>query len=422
MRPLDYLTARLPDGMTTILLIGTLDTKGFEIGYCRDKLLAIGATPLVLDSGILGEALAVVADYPREVVAEAAGSNIDALRNAGSRGAAVEKMQVGVRAVTLDLLKQSRLDGVLCLGGAEGAVMGSTAMRALPLGIPKVIVTPIASGKRHFGILVGDRDMVVMHSVVDILGLNPISTVIYDNACGAVFGMAQYGSRFTPPTPGSKFVGVTMLGQSTPGVMVMKDKLAQHGYECMIFHANGVGGPAMEEFAELGTFVGVVDYTTNELACLQVGGFHTPPPNRLERVGTVGLPQVVVPGNVDLTTHGVPDAVPFHLRNRPTYYHNPEMTLVRTLKDEMAAIGQMMVRKLNAATGPVVVVVPTQGLSNPNRPGGVFWDPEADAALLAELKNGLRAEIPLIVVEAHLNDAAFANCVADEFLKLMIPS
>lgn len=196
-----------------------------------------------------------------------------------------------------------------------------------------------------------------------------------------------------------------MLGQSTPGVMVMKDKLAQHGYECMIFHANGVGGPAMEEFAELGTFVGVVDYTTNELACLQVGGFHTPPPNRLERVGTVGLPQVVVPGNVDLTTHGVPDAVPFHLRNRPTYYHNPEMTLVRTLKDEMAAIGQMMVRKLNAATGPVVVVVPTQGLSNPNRPGGVFWDPEADAALLAELKNGLRAEIPLIVVEAHLNDA-----------------
>lgn len=203
MRPLDYLTARLPDGMTTILLIGTLDTKGFEIGYCRDKLLAIGATPLVLDSGILGEALAVVADYPREVVAEAAGSNIDALRNAGSRGAAVEKMQVGVRAVTLDLLKQSRLDGVLCLGGAEGAVMGSTAMRALPLGIPKVIVTPIASGKRHFGILVGDRDMVVMHSVVDILGLNPISTVIYDNACGAVFGMAQYGSRFTPPHQGA---------------------------------------------------------------------------------------------------------------------------------------------------------------------------------------------------------------------------
>lgn len=405
----------------TILLIGTLDTKGVEIAYCRDKLREWGAQPRVLDSGILGEPLGCVADFPREQVAEASGSKLDALRNAGSRGAAVERMREGVKSLTLELFRQGRLDGVLCLGGAEGAVMGATAMRALPLGVPKVVVTPIASGKRHFGILVGDRDMLVMHSVVDILGINPVSRVVYDNACAAVWGMATHGSRFTPAEAGKRYVGVTMLGQSTPGVMALRDRLAEHGYECVIFHANGVGGPAMEEFAELCTFAGVVDYTTNELACLQVGGFHTPPANRLERVGALGLPQVVVPGNVDLTTHGVPDAVPFHLRNRPTYYHNPEFTLVRTLRDEMAAIGEMMARKLNAASGPVTVVVPTQGLSNPNRPGGVFWDPEADAALVAELRQHLRAGIPLITVDAHLNDAAFAQRVAEEFLKLMRP-
>jgi uncharacterized protein (UPF0261 family) len=403
----------------SILLIGTLDTKGVEIGYCRDRLRSLGARPVVLDSGILGEALAITADFSREDVARAAGHTIDKLRHIGSRGAAVERMKEGVKRITLDLLQQDRLDGVLCLGGAEGAIMGSTAMRALPLGVPKLIVTPIASGRRHFGMLMGDLDITVMHSVVDILGLNPISTVVYDNACGAVLGMAQFGSRFKPAAPGSRFVGVTMLGQSTPGVMALRDRLAQHGYECVIFHANGIGGPAMEQFAEMGTFIGVVDYTTNELSHLQVGGFHMPPPNRLERVGAIGLPQVVVPGNVDLTTHGVPSAVPEALRSRPLYYHNPEMTLVRTLKDEMAAIGAMMARKLNQAKGPVVVMVPTGGLSQPNRPGGVFWDPEADAALLAALKADLRPSIPLIAVDAHLNDASFAERVADEFLKLM---
>jgi uncharacterized protein (UPF0261 family) len=162
-----------------------------------------------------------------------------------------------------------------------------------------------------------------------------------------------------------------------------------------------------------------VDYTTNELACAQVGGFHVPPPSRLERVGALGLPQVVVPGNVDLTTHGAPAAVPEHMKSRPLYYHNPEFTLARTLKDEMAAIGATMARKLNQAKGPVVVMVPTSGLSQPNRPGGVFWDPEADAALLEALRAGLRPDIPLIAVAAHLNDAAFAERVADEFLKLM---
>jgi len=401
----------------SILLIGTLDTKGVEIGYTRDRLRALGAQPIVLDSGILGEPIAIRADIPREQVAEAAGSTIDALRAAGTRGAAVEKMKEGVRKVTLDLLAQGRLDGVLCLGGAEGAVMGATAMKALPLGLPKVVVTPIASGRRHFGPLVGDRDILVMHSVVDILGINPISRVVYDNAAAAVYGMAKHGTRFAPDENG-KYVALTMLGNTTKGVMRVRDRLAERGFEAVIFHSNGVGGPAMEQLAEQATFVGVIDYTTDELSDTLVGGFHTAPPDRLERVGALGLPQVVVPGCIDFTVHGPRDAVPERLRDRPAYYHNPEFTLVRLIWDEMIEIGRIMARKLNAARGPLVVVVPTRGLSIPNVPGGAFWDPDSDAAFLDALRADLRKDIPLITVEAHINDVTFADAVADQFFKL----
>jgi len=401
----------------SILLIGTLDTKGVEIGYTRDRLRALGAQPIVLDSGILGEPIAIRADIPREQVAEAAGSTIDTLRAAGTRGAAVEKMKEGVRKVTLDLLAQGRLDGVLCLGGAEGAVMGATAMKALPLGLPKVVVTPIASGRRHFGPLVGDRDILVMHSVVDILGINPISRVVYDNAAAAVYGMAKHGTRFAPD-PNGQYVAITMLGNTTKGVMRVRDRLTERGFEAVIFHSNGVGGPAMEQLAEQGTFVGVIDYTTDELSDSLVGGFHAAPPDRLERVGALGLPQVVVPGCIDFTVHGPRDAVPERLRDRPAYYHNPEFTLVRLIWDEMIEIGRIMARKLNAARGPLVVVVPTRGLSIPNVPGGAFWDPESDAAFLDALRADLRKDIPLITVEAHINDAAFADTVADQFFKL----
>lgn len=402
-----------------ILLIGTLDTKGVEIGYTRDRLRAFGAQPIVLDSGILGEPIAITADIPREEVAVAAGSTIDALRAAGTRGAAVEKMKEGVKKIALDLLGQSRLDGVLCLGGAEGAVMGATAMKALPLGVPKVVVTPIASGRRPFGPLVGDRDILVMHSVVDILGINPISRVVYDNAAAAVYGMAQHGSRFAPDKQG-KYVALTMLGNTTKAVMHIRDRLAERGFESVIFHSNGVGGPAMEGFAEQGTFVGVIDYTTDELSDSLVGGFHAAPPDRLERVGAVGLPQVVVPGCVDFTVHGPRDAVPERLHGRPAYYHNPEFTLVRLTKEEEAEIGHRIAKKLNAARGKVVVVAPTRGLSIPNVPGGAFWDPDADAAFLEALRADLRGDIPLIPIEAHINDPVFSGRVADEFLRLVI--
>ena len=408
----------------TVALIGTLDTKGPEIAYLRDRCSDLGLETLVIDSGILGEPLGIKADFSREVVAKAAGSTIDALRQAGSRGAAVHEMMKGVRKVVLDLYAEGRLHGVACLGGAEGAVLGAHAMQALPIGVPKLLATPIASGKRHFGPLMGLRDVMVIHSIIDILGLNPISQTIFDNMAAALAGMVAYGHVLDFKTD-QRYVAVTMLGNTTKAVMAIKDRLAQAGIEAIIFHSNGVGGPAMEELAQQGLFIGVIDFTTDELADELVGGFHNGGPERLRPVGRLGLPQIVAPGCIDFTVHGRPDEIPAGLRGRPVYTHNPVFTLVRTLKPEMAELGRRFAERLNEARGPLKIVYPTQGLSIPSFPpnetqpqGGVFWDPEADAAFMAALRADLRPNIPILEYERHVNDPAFGVEVAELFLEM----
>jgi uncharacterized protein (UPF0261 family) len=343
------------------------------------------------------------------------------------------------------LCAAGKFDAMICLGGAEGSVLGAAAAKALPIGVPKIIVSPIASGQRRFGPFMGTRDVLVMHSVIDILGINPISTTVFDNAAAAIWGMLQHGHRLTTlhppapsPTPGrggadspsplvgeegggwgsEKYIAVTMLGNTTKGVMIVKDLLAEHGYEAVIFHSNGVGGPAMEELIAQGMFVGVIDFTTDELADPLLGGYHAAP-GRLEQAGAQGLPQVVVPGCVDFAVFGPRHAVPEALRERPAYYHNPEFTLVRLNRDEMAQVGATMARKLSAARGPVIVLVPLGGLSIPNVPGGAFYDPQADAAFRDALRAGLRPDILVREIDAHINDAAFARATAEAFLELM---
>lgn len=404
--------------MKSVLLIGTLDTKGPEIAYVRDRLVALGVPTVVADSGILGEPLDIVPDVTRAQVAERGGTTIDALRNAGSRGAAVHGMLAGLQGLALDLYGEGRLGGVLTLGGAEGAVLGASAMKVLPIGVPKIIVTPIASGRRRFGPLVGTRDVMVVHSVVDILGLNPISTTIFDNVAAAMAGMVANGHGLEDRAPRPR-VAMTMLGNTTRAVMTLRDLLAEHGLDTVVFHSNGVGGPAMEELAAQGLFVGVIDFTTDELADELVGGFHVAGPERLRRIGELGLPQIVVPGCIDFTVHGRPEEVPQRLQGRPLYTHNPEFTLVRTLRDEMAELGHIFAARLNVATGPVEVMVPTAGLSIPNVPGGVFWDPEADAAFLATLRDDIRPDIVVSTHPHHINDTAFAHAVANRFLALL---
>lgn len=403
-----------------IVLIGTLDTKGREIEYTRGALRRLGCRVTVVDSGILGEAHGCVADVSRAQVAAEAGYDIDELRNAGSRGKAVERMLEGVRAVCLRLLAEGRLDGALCLGGAEGAILGAAAMRALPVGIPKLIVSPSASGRRPFGDFVGTNDAVVMHSVVDILGLNPIARSVFDNAAAAVAGMARDGGGRLG-TLGPATVGLTMLGHTTPAVMRIRGRLEEAGYEPVVFHANGVGGPAMEDLARAGSIAAVVDYTLSELANSVMNGIHTTGPERLTVAGALGLPQVVVPGCADFFNQGAPSTLPVEYRGRKCYYHNPVATLVRLEPDEMAQLGRMIASRLNPSVGPVRVIVPTQGFSLADVPGGDLWDPEADAALVETLERELRPDIPFECVDTHVNDPELADLVTERFLAIAPP-
>lgn len=401
-----------------VVIIGTLDTKGPEIAYLRDRLQALGLSTTVVDSGILGEPVGIMPDISRAEVAEFGGTTIEALRSAGSRGKAVHGMREALKKLTLFLYQQGKLQAITSMGGAEGAVMGAAAMMQLPVGVPKVLVSPIASGKHYFDPLVGTSDIMVVHSIVDILGLNPIATTIFDNVAAALKGLVEYGHELRKPGPDEKYVAVTMLGNTTKAVMALKERLAEHGYEAVIFHSNGVGGPAMEELAEEGQFIGVIDFTTNETYDPMTGGIHDGGPNRLRRAGALGLPQVIVPGCIDFCVFHA-GSIPKELQGRPVYDHNPEYTLVRASKDEMIALGHLFAERLNPARGPVVIAVPTRGLSIPNVPGGPFWDPEADAAFLETLRKEIRADIPVLTYERHVNDPEFGREVASLFVDLM---
>jgi len=402
----------------TVVLIGTLDTKGPEMAYLRDRLQALDLQTIVIDSGILGEPLDIVPDIDHAQAATYGGTTIELLQQAGSRGKAVAGMREALKSLTLELFAGGKLDGIVSMGGAEGAVMGAAAMMVLPVGVPKVLVSPIASGYHFFEPLVGTRDMMVVHSVVDILGLNPIACTIFDNVAAALKGMLEYGHTLPRPEPGEKFVAVTMLGNTTKAVMALKEHLAAHGYEAVIFHSNGVGGPAMEELAEMGQFVGVIDFTTNEIYDPLVGGIHDGGPERLKRIGLLGLPQVVVPGCIDFSVWNA-GTVPAALQGRPIYDHNPEYALVRASHEEMIELGHIFSRRLNLAKGPVIVAVPTQGLSIPNVPGGPFWDPPADADFLATVVADIRNDIPVLTYERHVNDPQFGREVAGLFIELM---
>ncbi len=404
-----------------IVLIGTLDTKGPEFAYLRDRLHDLGMTTTVVDAGILGDPLDIVPDIDHAEAARYGGTTIEALQNAGSRGKAVEGMRDALINLVLKLYKEGRLDGIMGMGGAEGAVMGAACMMVLPLGVPKILLSPIASGKHYFDPLVGTSDIMVVHSVVDILGLNPIACTIFDNAAAAMKGLADHGHVLSEPEAGKRYVAVTMLGNTTKAVMALKDRLAEENIEAVIFHSNGVGGSAMEELAEEGQFIGVIDYTTNEVYDPLVGGIHDAGPDRLARICKLDIPQVIVPGCIDFSVFHT-GAIPETLAGRPVYDHNPEYALVRTSPDEMVQLAHIFTEKLSPAVGQLTIEVPTRGLSIPNVPDGVFWNPESDKAFLDTLRAEMgksRPDVPISAHEYHVNDPKFGVIVAERFLELI---
>jgi uncharacterized protein (UPF0261 family) len=402
-----------------IALIATLDTKGEEVTYVRDRIRALGGEALVIDSGILGEPSGCVPDVSRAKVAEAAGHDLEEVRGAGSRGAAVELMQAGVRAVVDRLWGERAIDGVLCLGGAEWARLGAAAVAGLPVGVPKLIVSPSASGRRPFGPFMGEGDTLAMHSVTDILGLNPISRAVFDNAAAAVVGMARDAGR-PVESLGEQCVGITMLGHTTPAVMRMLPQLERAGHAPVVFHANGVGGPAMERLIAAGAISGVIDFTLSELAnAMQPTGIHATGPSRLTVAGEHGLPQVVVPGCVDFFNQGALSELPERYRDRKRYFHNPVATLVRLTALEEVELGRIVAERLSTARGPLTVLCPNRGFSLADVEGGDLWDPGADRAFIDSLRDALPESIPFEEVDAHVDDPDFADLTVTRYLSLV---
>ena len=402
----------------SVLIIATLDTKGPEAAYIRDGLNRLGIKTTVIDTGILGEPLGIIPDISHEELATVGGLTLRELQNSGTRGRAVERMRSFVIAKVKELSDAGTVLGAIGIGGAEGSVMSAAALMQLPIGIPKLVLSPIASGRHEFGPLVGTSDMLVMHTIIDILGLNHISKTIYDNAVAAMAGLVAHGHRLSAPPAGSKYVAVTMLGNTTTAVMALQKELEKSSYEVVTFHANGVGGPAMEELAEAGQFVGVIDFTPSEIVGTLVGGIHYGGPHRMKRVGPLGIPQILVPACVDFSVHHT-TSIPDEMKKRPIYDHNPEFALARCTKDEMRKIGEYFAECANTSRGPVTIVIPTEGFSIPNVPGGVFWDRDADALFESSMRAKLNSIIPVHSFAMHANSPEFGVAVAQEFLTLV---
>ena len=404
--------------MKTVVLLITCDTKPEEAAYIKRRIEQMGVRAVVADTGVRG-APGMKPDITREELSRLGGvdfSEIDVIAAKGLRGAAVEKMAGALGPALARLHSEGRLDGVLCVGGA-GAFISAPAMQALPLGVPKVIVSPLASGARMLAPFVGSSDVMVMHSVIDIAGMNDISRKIYDNAAAAVCGMVLSQEVFEPVPDDRKYIGVTMMGTTTPGATAAVRVLENAGYGCVIFHASGVGGASMEKLAREGALAGVLEFSLAEMVGTHVMGFTRTNPERLSVAGECGLPQVVTTSAVDFINLFPHETEQF--KHRIIYNHNPQTPLMRTTKEEMLIVAEKIAEQLNKGTGRTTVVAPLRGFSDPNREGGAFWDPESDDAFRAKLKSCLNDRIKYREVDAWINDTVFGETAASELLAIL---
>jgi uncharacterized protein (UPF0261 family) len=401
----------------SVLLIGTLDTKGIEFAHVRNRLNALGIHTTVADAGVLGPP-AFEPDISREMLFSFASAKSAAVKAAGDRGKAVAIAAEGAAKLAAELFRQGKLTGVLSLGGSAGTTIGTAAMRALPLGVPKLMVSTLASGQvQHY---VGTRDLMMMHSVVDISGLNRISRKVLDNAAAAMAGMITSAHLDQEKTIEDKpIITATMFGVTTPCVEASRKLLEQANYEVLVFHATGTGGRTMEGLIHDGLVAGVLDITTTELADELVGGILTAGPDRLTAAASRKIPQVISVGALDMVNFGPPETVPEKFKTRRFHQHNPTVTLMRTTPDEMDRLGKEIAQKASAANGPTAVVLPLRGVSAIDAEGKSFWWPEADRALFQSIRNWIAPAVDLVELDLHINDAAFAAACVAKLWELM---
>ena len=401
----------------SIYLIATLDTKGVEAGWIRESLMRQGHRVTLVDVGSSGDPQ-VDPDIDRAMVFEVAGTSWSVVRSDQDRGEAVAAAARGVAQLIRQHADQGLVEGVLSIGGSAGTSIGTSAMRALPLGIPKVMVSTMASGQvRPY---VADKDLCMINSVVDIAGINRVSRIVLSQAADAMSGMVNGRKQvFAEASPTEKpLVAASMFGVTTPCVQVARGVLEQAGYEVLIFHATGTGGQAMESLIREGLIAGVLDITTTELADELVGGVLTAGPGRLTAASELGVPQVISVGALDMVNFGSPETVPQKFADRLFYQHNPVVTLMRTSVSECRQLGKEVGRKVAMSNGPAEVLFPRQGVSAIDAEGQAFEDQDARISLLEGLQSTCGAK-RMEVMDAHINDPEFAQAAAQRLLSLM---
>ena len=397
----------------TIVVIGALDTKGPEFAFVKAEIERRGHRALVVNTAVVG-APTFEPDISAECVAEAGGASLAALRAQADRGAAMEVMTRGVARVVKDLYDAGKIDGVLGMGGSAGTIIGTSAMRALPVGVPKVMVSTLASG--DVKPYVGTKDVVMIHSVVDVAGVNRVSARIYANAVGAMVGMVETS---TPQIASRPVIAASMFGNTTPVVTRCRETFEKRGFEVLIFHAVGTGGQTMEDLIRAGYVNGVADITTTEWADELVGGVLTAGPERLDAAAEKGVPQVIAPGCLDMVNFWARETVPAQFEGRRFYQWNPNVTLMRTTPEENAELGRILAEKASQSSGPVAFFLPLKGVSMLDAPGKEFWWPEADQALFDAIKRRRRPDIPVHELDHNINDEPFADAVAEKLLEFL---
>ena len=397
--------------MATIAVLGTMDTKGEEHAFVAEQIRQRGHNVLVIDTGTL-EPPKLKPDITREQVAAAASLDLASVIAKRDRGEAVDAMSRGAPALLLKLADEKTIDGVISLGGGGGTAIGTAAMRALPIGFPKLMVTTLASGNTSQ--YVGVKDIVLFPSIVDVAGINRISRQILTRAAGAICGMVEA----RPPAGEDKpIIVASQFGNTTECVTRARQLLEKQGYEVLVFHATGIGGRTMESLVESGMVAGVLDITTTEWADELVGGVLSAGPTRLEAAAKAGVPAVVTPGCLDMVNFHGPGTVPEKFKDRTFYQHNPQVTLMRTTPEECAELGKILAQKMNQSKGPVTVLIPKKAISVISAPGQKFHDPAADKALFDAIKSNLRKDIEVIEMDCAINDAVFAEACVNALLK-----
>jgi uncharacterized protein (UPF0261 family) len=404
----------------TVYAIATMDTKGHELAYVADRLREAGVSVVTVDVGTL-ERPVVDPDVNRVVVADChltkAGSRL-AIADRADRGQRVTAMGEALEVYLRRQHEAGRVAGVIGIGGSGGTVLIAQAMRALPIGLPKMMVSTVASG--NVAPYVGSSDITMMYSVVDVSGLNAVSRRVLGNAAHAMAGMVQ---NPIPSANDRPTLGMTMFGVTTPCVTAVREALEVEGFDCLVFHATGTGGRSMEKLVEAGLISGVLDITTTEVADEVVGGILPAGPNRFEAILRAKVPFVLSLGALDMVNFGALDTVPERFRNRRLHVHNAQVTLMRTTPEENREFARWIAAKLNRAEAPFRILIPEGGVSAIDAPGQPFQDPDADRALFEELESAVRLGPGRSILRKphHINNPDFARALVDEFLSMATP-